>query len=463
MGVSTFRLFVVDDEESVREGVRIALEPGYRVRTFADGESAVEALKEETPDLILMDIGLPGMSGIDAIRAVKDFRPEVQIVVITAYEDVQTVVAAMKCGAFDYVVKPLHAETLETTIGNALETVRLQKEVRELQERCLRENVPLFVGESNAIRDVMEFVDSAARSPDTPVLIIGPTGTGKELIASAIHYRSPNFRGPLVSVNCAAIPKELIESELFGYEKGAFTGASLSGKRGLVEEASGGTLFLDEVGDLCPKAQAKLLRFLEDGEFYRVGGTRRLQSSARILSATNKDLEAHVENGSFREDLYYRLAVIRVAVPSLSERREDILPIARHFLVEFSRKFGKNFTGYARESEKALVEHPWEGNVRELRNVVERAALTGKGPEVTSTDLRLASRSNGTGKSEPVGGVSVPPLTFGGVDLASVQDSIEKHYIGEALRLTGGTETKAAQLLNINYHTFRYRRKKFDL
>ncbi len=431
--------------------------------TFADGESALEAVKEGPPDLILMDIGLPGMSGIEAIRAVKSFRPEVQIVVITAYEDVPTVVEAMKCGAFDYVVKPLHAETLETTIGNALESVRLQREVRELQARCLRDNVPLFVGESHAIRDVMEFVESAAKSPDTPVLVLGPTGTGKELIASAIHYRSPNFRGPLVNVNCAAIPKELIESELFGYEKGAFTGASPSGKRGLVEEASGGTLFLDEVGDLCPKAQAKLLRFLEDGEFYRVGGTRRLQSSARIVSATNKELEALVENGSFREDLYYRLAVIRVAVPSLSERREDILPIARHFLVEFSRKFGKTYTGFAKESEKALVEHAWEGNVRELRNVVERAALTGKGREITAADLRLASRGNGTHQGGSMGGISVPPLTAGGVDLATLQDSIEKHYIVEALRLSGGTETKAAQLLNVNYHTFRYRRNKFGL
>ena len=450
----------MDDEESVREGVRVALEPRYRVRTFADAESAVEAVREEPPDLVLMDIGLPGMSGLEGIRAVKALRPETLVIVITAYEDVQTVVAAMKGGAFDYVVKPLHAETLENAVGIALETVRLQKEVRELQAQSLRDNVPLFIGESHAIRDVMEFVESAAKSPDTPVLILGPTGTGKELIAAAIHYRSPNFRGPMVSVNCAAIPKELLESELFGYEKGAFTGASHAGKKGLVEEAAGGTLFLDEVSDLSADAQAKLLRFLEDGEFYRVGGTRRLRATARIVSATNRDLEALVAKGTFRGDLYYRLAVVRVAVPALRERRDDILPIARHFLVEFTRKFGRAVARFSPEAEEALLAHAWEGNVRELRNVVERTVLTGRGQQIGVADLRLGPGDAPVRTPVHGPGDMLPPLTAGGVDLASVQESVERHYIGEALRLADGNETRAAQLLNINYHTFRYRRKK---
>jgi len=450
----------VDDEESVREGVRVALEPRYRVRTFADAESAVEAVREEPPDLVLMDIGLPGMSGLEGIRAVKALRPETLVIVITAYEDVQTVVAAMKGGAFDYVVKPLHAETLENAVGIALETVRLQKEVRELQAQSLRDNVPLFIGESHAIRDVMEFVESAAKSPDTPVLILGPTGTGKELIAAAIHYRSPNFRGPMVSVNCAAIPKELLESELFGYEKGAFTGASHAGKNGLVEEAAGGTLFLDEVSDLSADAQAKLLRFLEDGEFYRVGGTRRLRATARIVSATNRDLEALVAKGTFRGDLYYRLAVVRVAVPALRERRDDILPIARHFLVEFTRKFGRAVARFSPEAEEALLAHAWEGNVRELRNVVERTVLTGRGQQIGVADLRLGPGDAPVRTPVHGPGDMLPPVTAGGVDLASVQESVERHYIGEALRLADGNETRAAQLLNINYHTFRYRRKK---
>jgi DNA-binding NtrC family response regulator len=456
-------VFIVEDEESIREGIRIALEPGYHIRAFPDAESALKAVREEPPDLVLMDIGLPGMSGIEGIRAVKALRPEVLIIVITAYEDVQTVVAAMKAGSFDYVVKPLHAETLETSIGNALESIRLQKEVRELQARLLRENVPLFVGQSQAIRDVMEFVESAAKSSDTPVLILGPTGAGKELVAAAIHYRSPHFRGPLVSVNCAAIPKELLESELFGYEKGAFTGASHAGKKGLVEEAAGGTLFLDEVGDLSADAQAKLLRFLEDGEFYRVGGTRRLRATARVVSASNKDLDALVGKGAFREDLYYRLAVVQVAVPSLSERREDILPIARHFLGEFSQKFGRAVAGFSPEGAEALLAHAWEGNVRELRNVVERAVLTGKGPEISAADLRLGPGGAGARQAGRGAGGTIPPLTAGGVDLASVQESIERQYIGEALRMAGGIESKAARLLNMNHHTFRYRRKRLGI
>jgi len=453
----------VDDEESVREGVRVALEPRYCVRPFTDAESAVEAVREDPPDLVLMDIGLPGMNGIEGIRAIKALRPEVLLIVITAYEDVQTIVAAMKGGAFDYVVKPLHAETLENAIGIALETVRLQKEVRELQAQFLRENVPLFIGESHAIRDVMEFVESAAKSPDTPVLILGPTGTGKELIASAIHFRSPNFRGRMVNVNCAAIPKELLESELFGYEKGAFTGASHAGKKGLVDEAAGGTLFLDEVSDLSADAQAKLLRFLEDGEFYRVGGTRGLRATARVVSATNRDLEALVTKGTFRGDLYYRLAVVRVAVPALRERRDDILPIARYFLVEFSNKFGRAVTSFSPEAEETLLAHTWDGNVRELRNVVERAVLTGRGPQIEVTDLRLGPGVASVRPAVKGSGDMLPPLTAGGVDLASVQESVVRHYIEEALRLADGSETRAAQLLNINYHTFRYRRKKSGL
>lgn len=447
----------------MREGIRIALEPRYRVRAFGDAESAVEGVKEDPPDLVLMDIGLPGMSGIEGLRAVKSLRPEILVIVITAYEDVQTVVAAMKGGAFDYVVKPLHAETVEASVEKALETVRLQKEVRELQERCLRDNVPLFIGESHAIRDVMEFVESVAKSPDTPVLILGPTGTGKELVAAAIHYRSPNFRGPLVSVNCAAIPRELLESELFGYEKGAFTGAAHTGKKGLVEEASGGTLFLDEVGDLSPEAQSKLLRFLEDGEFYRVGGTRRFRASARVVSATNKAIEELMEKGSFREDLYYRLAVVRVAVPALAQRPDDILPIARHFLVEFSGKFGRAVAGFSPEAEESLLSHAWEGNVRELRNVVERAVLTGKGTQVSAADLRLGPGGAGARPAGTGNGIPAPPLSSSGVNLASILESIEKRYIGDALRLAGGNETRAAQLLAINYHTFRYRRRKLGL
>ncbi len=456
-----FSIAIVEDEESVRAGIAVALEGKYRVRAYPDAESAIPAGRENPPDLVLMDIGLPGMSGIEALREMREAHPDLLGIIITAYEDVQTIVSAMKAGAFDYVVKPLHVETLEVTIGNALETIRLKKEVRDLQERYLRDNVPLFLGKSRAIREVMEFVEAVAKSSDTPVLIAGETGTGKELIAAAIHYRSPNFRGPLVNVNCAAIPRDLIESELFGYEKGAFTGASLSGKKGLVEQASGGTLFLDEVGDLGLEAQAKLLRFLEEGEFYRVGGTKAFTVATRVVSATNKDLKGLIAEGRFREDLYYRLAVVRVEIPSLTGRREDIAPIARHFLVEFCRKFGKEFTGFSPDAEEALVACRWRGNVRELKNVIERAVLIGRGPAVGREDLRIDGE--GPDRSAAAGPLSFPFVTPEGVDLNSLEESLAKYYIGEALRLSGGNESRAAGLLRINHHTFRYRKKKLDL
>jgi len=457
--MTSYSLYVVDDEESIRQGIATAFGSRYGVRSFPDAESALAAAREGPPDLVLLDIGLPGMSGLDALREIRAIDPEILVVVITAFEDVRTVVAAMRDGAHDYVVKPLQFETLEVSIRNALETVRLKKEIRSLQESFLRENVPCFIGESDAIQDVMEFVESIARSPDTPVLIHGETGTGKELIAAAVHYRSPNFRGALVSVNCASIPRELIESELFGYEKGAFTGASASGKRGLVEQASGGTLFLDEIGDLSMEAQAKLLRFLETGEFFRVGGTRKLAVSARVVSATNKDLEGMIGEGSFREDLYYRLSVVQVKVPSLSERLDDILPLARYFLVEFGRKFGKSFVGISPEAEEVLQGWRWRGNVRELRNTMERGALTGSGPLLSLSDLglpRTGSKEERRGNGEPL----LRPIPPEGIDLDSVRNSVEKHFIEEALRLSAGNESKAARLLHMNHHTFRYRKKK---
>ena len=458
-----YSLFVVDDEETIRRTLEIALEGRYRLADFPDAESAVAAAKSDPPDLVLLDIGLPGMSGIEAIPVFKAMAPGILIIVITAYEDVQSVVSAMKRGAYDYVVKPLNIDTLEVSIGNALETIRLKKEVQALQERYLRENLPCFIGESDTIKDVMEFVGLLARSPDTPVLILGETGTGKEMIASAVHFRSPNFRGPLVSVNCAAIPRELIESELFGYERGAFSGANVAGKKGMVEQAEGGTLFLDEVGDLSPEAQAKLLRFLEEGEFYRVGGTKKLKVRARVVSATNKNLQGLIGKGLFREDLYYRLAVARVELPSLTARRDDIIPIATHFLLEFNRKFGRSFHGISREAREALMRYLWKGNVRELRNVVERGVLVGKGEELTPEDLGMGERHGSTESPSPGDEILRPLLPPGGVDLVMAHESVDRHLFREALRAAGGNETQAAHLLRINYSTFRYRRRKLGL
>ena len=372
-------MYIIDDEQVIRDGIAMALRDTYQTSAFADAETALSAMeKSAPPDLILLDIGLPGMNGIEALREIKRRYPHVLAVMITAYEDIQTVILAMKLGAYDYVVKPIHMDSLEVAIGNAFESIKLRKEVQALQERYLKENLPCFIGESNAIQDVMEVIALAAKSPDTPILILGETGTGKELLARAIHYQSPNFKGHLTTLNCAAIPKDLIESELFGYEKGAFSGAKSTGKKGLIDDAAGGTLFLDEVGDLSLEAQAKLLRFLEQGEYYRIGGTKKLTLKTRVVSATNRDLENMIETGLFRKDLYFRLGVIKVQVPSLNERPQDILMIAKHFLYEFSRKFGKTFKGIAPEIEMVLKNHHWTGNVRELKNVMERGTLLGR-------------------------------------------------------------------------------------
>jgi DNA-binding NtrC family response regulator len=454
-------IYVIDDEASIREGIVMAFRKLYRVEAFATAEDALETMTIAHPDLVLLDVFLPGMDGMEALRQIRQSHPDTLVVMVTALGETERVVSAMRMGAYDYVVKPIHPDTLEITIRNALKTVALKKEVDRLQETCLEDQFPWFVGESKQIRGVMDFVKKVAMSPDTPVLILGGTGTGKELIARAIHLNSPNFSGPLVAVNCAAIPKELFESELFGYEQGAFSGARAGGKRGLIEEAANGTLFFDEVGDLAMDAQAKLLRFLEDGNFYHVGGTKLKKVQTKIISATNKNLEQMVGQGLFREDLYYRLAVIRVEVPSLNTRPEDILPLARRFLAQFALKFGKHFTSISTQAEKVLLDFSWRGNVRELKNVMERGVLTGNGPQLSVDDLGIAIPMEA--KDSSTTHSVLPGMPSSGIDLTAVLEEAERHYMMEALKLAGGNESQAARLLNLNHHTFRYRKKKLRM
>jgi DNA-binding NtrC family response regulator len=454
--VSGYSIYIVDDDADMREVLSLSLEAKYQVRTFSTAGSALEAMKDHAPDLVLLDIGLPDMSGVDALRHIKKRSPDVLVIMVTASTDINTAISTMKLGASDYMMKPVNVDALEVSVRNVLDKIRLRKEVQVLQENYLKENIPCFVGESNAIQDVMQFVDKVAKAVDTPVLILGETGTGKELIASAIHYKSPNFSGPFLTLNCSAIPRDLIESELFGYEKGAFTGAKAAGKKGLVEQAADGTLFLDEVGDLSLEAQAKLLRFLEEGEYYRVGGTKKLRIHTRVVSATNKDLDTMIEKEHFRRDLYYRLAVIKVEVPALNERRDDIVPIARHFLAEFSNKHGKSFSGFSPETEGRLKSHSWQGNIRELRNLVERGILVGQGPELSPQDLGLEGISEAIVTPTEGRGDGIPVLPDEGLDL----QALEEHYIKEALEKAAGNETKAAKLLRMSYYSFRYRRKK---
>lgn len=458
-----YSIFIVDDEESIRTGVAMGLAGEYRVRVFEDAEKALKAMADVLPDLILLDVGLPGMNGIEALERLRAELPDLLVIMITAYEDVATVVAAMKLGAYDYVVKPIQMPALESTVQRALASIRLRKEVQQLQEKYLREQLPFFIRESDALQDVMEFIAMVAKSPDTPILIVGETGTGKELVAGAIHYRSPNFAGPFMAVNCASLPRELIESELFGYEKGAFSGASPQGKKGLIEEAAAGTLFLDEVGDLSLEAQAKLLRFLETGEFFRVGGTEVRRVKTRVVSATNKNLEEMIAANRFRKDLYFRLSVVKVQIPALNDRQGDIMPLARSFLHRFNQKFGKKLQGFTREAEQQLLTHRWSGNVRELRNMIERGVLVGKGTELIAADLGIGVKNERLPEQgELIAGLfeQLPPLTIDGMDIEATLRLTETFYFQEALRLSGGNESQAARLLHLNHHTFRYRRKK---
>jgi two-component system, NtrC family, response regulator AtoC len=461
--MNSYKIFIIDDEEAIRDGLSLVLGSDYIIHTFANGSEAMKGISHTVPDLILLDIGLPDISGIDLLKKIKKKHSDIPVIMITAYEDIETVISAMKYGAYDYLVKPLKHDDLELAMGNALETVKLRKEVKILQQKFLEDNLPCFIGESDVILDMLEFVKTIAKSPDTPILILGETGTGKELIASSIHYRSPNFKGNFVTVNCAAIPTDLLESEIFGYDKGAFSGANPSGKKGLIEEAINGTLFLDEIGDLSLDAQAKLLRVIETGEFYRIGGSKKHHVQTRIVSATNKDLNQMVEKELFRNDLYFRIGVIKVLIPSLNKRHSDILPLANFFLHKFNEKFSKKITSFSDQAQTTLVNHNWAGNVRELKNIIERGVLVAENTELSSRDMGIIETSDSEICSDIETSLSpaVSPLTSDGIDLAKFQDSIEKFYITEAFNLANGNESKAAKFLGMNHHTYRYKKKKF--
>ena len=458
-----YTIFIVDDDESLRTGLSMGLEDKYTVYAFATAEDALAAMPEKTPDLILLDISLPGMDGVDALARFQDIQPDILVIMITALSNFETAISCMKLGAYDYVVKPLNMKAIKCNVNNALETIRLRKEVQALQKRYLEENLPCFIGKSNAIHEIMEFIEMVAQSPDTPVLILGESGTGKEYIASAIHYKSPNFKGPFVSINCSAIPNNLIESELFGYEPGAFSGALSDGKQGLVEAADGGTLFLDEIGDMPMEVQAKLLRFLETGEFFKIGSVEKSFVNTRIVSATNKDLDQLILDGAFRNDLFFRLGVVSVRVPSLNERKEDILPLSKYFIEQFNRKFNKSVTTISRNAARTLLAYHWSGNVRELKNLIERGVLLTRDNQLNTKVLGFEDMKQLEVTRDGQHTVSFPSLLSSGIDIDEFHRAADAFYFSQAMELADGNETTAAKLLNLNYHTFRNRKKKLRL
>ena len=450
------RILVVDDEHLIRWSLEQNLKKqGYDVLTAGSGEDALRLVREEQPDLVLLDIQLPGISGMEVLEKIKEFDDEIIVIMVTAHGGLETAVNAMRIGAYDYINKPFNLDEIAVVIKKALETFDLRREVARLRSEHKRGGPPDIVGTGHHMTNILTMMEKVARSDASTVLVLGESGTGKELVAKWVHYQSARADKPFIAINCAAVPATLLESELFGHEKGAFTDAK-NAKKGLFELADGGTVFLDEIGDMEMGMQAKLLRFLEDRTFRRIGGSKVLSVDVRIISATNKDLIKAIEEKLFRNDLYYRLQVIPIYLPPLRERREDILLLARHFIDIFNREFNKQVTGISSEAELLLQNYHWPGNIRELKNVIERAIILGTGDLLAEDHLpvEIAARAEAPNRASAT--FVLPPE---GVDI----DEVERDLIRQALETAEGNQSKAAKLLNLGIDAFRYRMKKFDL
>ena len=451
-------LLIVDDDEVMRDTLSDVLKKkGYEVSVASSGNEALSAIRKNIVDLIVLDMRLPDLDGIEVLKRVKEFDTEILVIMMTAYSDVQTAVSAMKSGAYHYINKPFELEELTLLIEKGLETKSLINEVRRLRRQQKGDYQDIHIqGTSPQIQSVKELIAMISKTQKTSVLIQGESGTGKELAANAVHYSSKRSQRPLMKINCSAIPDSLLESELFGYEKGAFTDAKAT-KKGLFELADGGTVFLDEIGDMKPFLQSKILRFLETQSFMRVGGEREIKVDVRIIAATNKDLETLVSEGTFRKDLYYRLKVVVVEMPPLRERPEDILLLCNLFIEENNREHGKNVKGFASEAKQFMTQYHWPGNVRELRNVVERAMILSERDLIDQEQLPFELRSN-----ERPGWVTPNPNPVEFTEDMSL-DAVEKIHISHVLKKLEWNKSRAAKVLGVSRATLREKIRRYSL
>lgn len=445
------KILIADDEKNMIWAINRALKKeSYNIISASNGEKAVEKVKDEDPDLVLLDLRMPKMNGMEALKKIKNINKDLPVIMITAHGTIESAIEAMKIGALDYISKPFDIEELKIQIRKALDIGDMTRQIEFLTNELRNKTGKVIIGESKKMKDVLEIVNRVAGSNAT-VLITGESGTGKELIANAIHYNSGRENKPYIKVNCGALPENLLESELFGHEKGAFTGA-INKKLGRFERADGGTIFLDEVGEISLAMQVKLLRVLQEKELERVGGTEIIKVDVRIVAATNRDLEKMIEEGTFREDLYYRLNVIPIELPSLRERKEDIPLLANYFLNKYCEEIGRQGMKITNEALESLKNYNWKGNIRELENIIERLVILSTNSLIDKKDL----------PKELVINYELSPeftLPEEGIKL----EDVEKDLIKQALEKCDYNQTQAAKLLGISRHTLLYRIEKYDI
>ncbi|MEX2115909.1 MAG: sigma-54 dependent transcriptional regulator [Bacteroidota bacterium] len=454
-------IFIVDDEETIRRLLQhwVTGRWGYDARIFSTGEECLEALQDD-PDIVLMDIMMPGMGGIDALKEIKKRDPGIPVIMLSAQGDLQVAVESLKLGASDYFGKPVDFPRLEAAVRTILQLREVSREVVQLKERIERDvHFENIIAASGEMQEVFRLVNKVKNS-SIPVLVMGESGTGKELISRAIHFHSDRKNAPFVVVNCASIPRELLESELFGHEKGAFTGA-YQRRVGRFEQANGGTLFLDEIGEMDLSLQAKLLRVLQTKQFERVGGNETITSDVRMVSATNRDLHEEVRNKRFREDLFFRIAAFPILIPPLRQRKSDILVLVEHFLRKFASEQARKDLHFTREALKFLYEYPWPGNVRELENVIQRAVVMAESTEITEKDLPLSLQSYAAGGiAQPAGSVFD---TNASSQSLQPMEAVKEAAVRNALATTGGNILEAASRLNIGRATFYRMMKRYKI